>query len=73
MFDFSDKYQGTKMGMPVRDTQLEQVAEVYGVLNAKMQLLDDAIKQFCEEKIANVGDLPSKDAIKAYRVLKNNI
>lgn len=71
MFDFPEKYQGTHMGMAVRDGQLEQVAEFSGVLNAPMQFLDDAIKHFCEDKIANVEELQSKDAINVYRMLKN--
>lgn len=71
MFDFPEKYQSTKMGMAVRDGQLQQVAEFSGILNAPMQFLHDAIKQFCEDKIANVEELQSKDAINAYRMLKN--
>ena len=62
------------MGIPLRNDQLREVAEVSGVMDEDvLDFIDPRMKRECLQLLPNPEKVESKNAIEAFRFLKRNI
>ena len=76
MFEFPEKYGGNCEGTLIPENLLDDVARVSGVLSADINnadFLEERLKERCQRVLPNPANIDSKDAIEAYRHLKNEL
>ena len=77
MFSFPENYGGTSEGTEIPAEYLAEVANLSGiVMDADIDNLDfmeDGIKRDCEHYLPDPIEIPSKDALEAYRFLKHKL
>ena len=73
IYNFPDKYGGTKHGLPVTKEQLQEVAELSNVLEETDDYLTENFRRECEHHIPNVDDIEPAEAVNAYLYLKTNV
>jgi hypothetical protein len=73
IFNFPEKYSGKNMGIHLAHDQLQDVAELSGVMNANLFDFIDDITQQCSQYLPNVDTVTCVNAIEAYRFLKSKI
>lgn len=72
IYSFPEEYGLEPCGLPVSEDQLREAAEESGVLNAKDDFLDPAVRMECERLIPNFNNIAAKDCREAYLYLKHN-
>ena len=71
MFSFPEQYGAGSRGHKLRREQLREVAEVSGILEVRpLDFLEEEVKTQCERFLPNPGAVESKNAIEAFRFLK---
>ena len=62
------------MAIALSNDQLREVAEVSGVMDEDvLDFIDPRVKRGCLQLLPNAEKVESKNAIKAFRLLKRNI
>jgi hypothetical protein len=72
IYHYPDEYGGERCGLALTDEQLQEVAEVSGVLDGTNDYLDEAFRNECERHIPNTDDIEPSQAANAYLYLKAN-
>ncbi|XP_028416829.1 uncharacterized protein LOC114541037 [Dendronephthya gigantea] len=75
MFSFPENYGATNEGIHLSEEDIREVAEVSGVMNAQCSYtcIEEHARQQCAELIPNPEKIEAKNAIEAYRFLKQNM
>ena len=74
VFSFPETYGGSNMGLNLKKGQIEDVAEVSGLLNVDTDdFIDSRVKTDCQLLIPNPTNIESKNIIEAFRFLKLNV
>ena len=74
MLDFPEQYGGENIGIPLAQDQLQDVAEISGVMDADMfGYMNENIARQCSQYLPSVGTVTCKDAIDAYRFVKSKV
>ena len=69
-----EQYGGGNMGIPLAQDQLQDVAEISGVMDADMfGYMDESIASQCSQYLPSVGTVTCKDDIDAYRFVKSEV
>ena len=74
MFNFPEQYGGKNMGIPLMIDQLQDVAEVFGVIFVdKFDYMEGSIARQCSQYLPHVETVECKNAIDAYRFIKSKV
>ncbi|CAB4017237.1 Hypothetical predicted protein [Paramuricea clavata] len=75
MFAFPENYGATNESIDLSDDDIQDVAEGSGVMDEEhiVNFIDPDTKQQCVGLIPNPEKIEAKNAIEAYRFLKQNI
>ena len=71
IYNYPEQYGGEKCGLNVTEEQLQEVAEMSGVLEVS-DFLDNAFRLECERHIPNTDEIDPGEADSAYLFLKAN-
>jgi hypothetical protein len=72
IYNYPEQYDGERCGLHVTEDQLQEVAEMSGVLEVSENFLDDAFRLECERHIPNTDEIIPAEASNAYLFLKAN-
>ncbi len=75
MFSFPDNYEAMNKGIALSEDDIQDVAEVSGVMGEEhiVNFIEPNTRQKCVELIPHPENIDAKNAIEAYRFLKQNI
>lgn len=72
IYHYPQHYGGEKCGLPVTEEQLQEVAELSGVLEGTDDYLEAGFRRECERHIPDTSDVEPAQAANAYLYLKAN-
>ena len=75
MFCFPENYGATNKGISLSEEDIREVAEISGVMDSQYSYtcIEELTRQKCLDLIPNPEKIEAKNAIEAYRFLKQNI
>ena len=73
MYSFSHKYDGQQHGILVTQENLQEVAELSGIMEAPKSFLDEDIKHFFEIIMPNPVAIESNKFAQAFRFVKQSL
>ena len=74
IFSFPEQYGGNSKGILLTKDQLKEVAHVSGVLDVdSFDFMEPRVKRECEQHLPNPEKIESKNAIEAFRFLKESL
>ena len=69
LFNFPEQYGGQKMGIEITNDQLQEVAEVSGILETN-NFINKVLHQMCQQHLPHPENLPCSETMNAYLFLK---
>ena len=72
IYSFPALYGGSHCGFQLSDEDLQEVADLSGVLQSNTDYLEPSFRQECERHIQDAGAICSSKAADAYLLLKAN-
>ena len=72
IYMYLQNYGGDKCGLSVTEEQLQEAAELSGVLEGSRDYLEARLKKECERHIPDTNDVEPAQAANAYLFLKAN-
>ena len=74
IFSFPERYGGTNMGMPLRNDQLREVAEVSGVMDDEvLDFIDPRVKRECLQLLPNPEKWNQRMQLKHFGFLRGTL
>ena len=73
MYSFPHKYGGDQHGIIVTQDNLQEVAEVSGMLETPTSCIDEEIKQHFENVLPNRVDVESSKVAEAFRFVQQSL
>ena len=73
IYNFPEQYGGGCYGLDVLETDLQEVAELSGILDENDDYLDPEFRKQCAELVPDTNEIDSREAANAYLYLKASL